>query len=304
MDDYAAYGVSFWGVLTGNCGSVSAFWTRQTSDEIIEATENTPLASVVAKVLPPKSTSMKEIGEAAYLKGAKNKGVVGWTTSTGVGISFLGVNPATATYVGRHSPITTLHTAHLRGGVGLQAQTLPGSLHRLLSIGAAEDRGMQRQQIQLMYPATLLPPLRQRRHRVVSVVNIAREGLPKHFQERQIRLHGLPAQPDQLVFPDHPIRNVLRQRLAHSISFSPGPQHIPTPQIPWIRHRPPHQPRLRGIPVACLQPLTHLLHHSRISPAQRTIPQCRRQTGRSGQSAENYPSCAPPRRHLQWLTAP
>ncbi len=104
VDDYAAYGVSFWGVLTGNCGSVSAFWTRQTSDEIIEATENTPLASVVAKVLPPKSTSMKEIGEAAYLKGAKNKGVVGWTTSTGVGISFLGVNPATATYVGPAQP--------------------------------------------------------------------------------------------------------------------------------------------------------------------------------------------------------
>ena len=104
VDDYAAYGVSFWGVLTGNCGSVSAFWTRQTSDEIIEATENTPLSSVVAKVLPPKSTSMKEIGEAAYLKGAKNKGVVGWTTSTGVGISFLGVNPATATYVGPAQP--------------------------------------------------------------------------------------------------------------------------------------------------------------------------------------------------------
>lgn len=100
VDDYAAYGVSFWGVLSGNCGSVSAFWTRQMSDEIIEATENTPVASVVAKALPPKSTSMKEIGEAAYLKGAKDKGVVGWTTSTGVGISFLGVNPATATYVG------------------------------------------------------------------------------------------------------------------------------------------------------------------------------------------------------------
>lgn len=97
---YAEYGVNGWGVLKGNCGSLNGFWVRTGADEVRGILEKTPAAELADKVLPPQTKTMKEIGKPAYLKGKKDEGVVGWMITTGVGISFIGVNRTNAQYEG------------------------------------------------------------------------------------------------------------------------------------------------------------------------------------------------------------